>query len=143
MKDIRPFSLENSGEDRPKMFLPSQKKIRYGHQNMHHHYQGIVFRQSEKFITAVKLGRGMLQDEGCPTTTVLDLPVNEEKEEEDDPEEDYLDEEEEEEEDPIQLEQDQCVTKKVNGARRAPFNLKVRFLSEEFLIKRAIVGNFL
>ena len=125
------------------MFLPSQKKIRYCYHNMHHHYQGFVFRQSEEFITAVKLGRGMIQDGSCPTTTVLDLPVNEEKEEEDDPEEGYLNDEEKEEKDPIQLEQDPGVRKKVNGARRAPFNLRVRFLYEKYLIKGATVGSFL
>ena len=83
----------------------------------------MLFRHSEQLITAIKLGREMLEDEGRPPRRVLDLPVNEEKEGEDD-----LDEEEEEH--PIQ-EGDQGVPEKVNGARKGPFNLKVRFLSKE------------
>ena len=89
-----------------------------------------MFRNSEQFKTAVKLGREMLEEvEGRPQRMVLDLPVNEEKEGEDDPgEEDHLD--EEEEEDPIQ-EGDQGVVENVNAARKGPFNLKVRPLSKE------------
>ena len=80
-------------------------------------YQGI-FRHSEQFMTAIKLGREMLEGEGRPPRIVLDLPANEEKEGGDHPEED---------EDPIQ-ERDQG---KVNGARKGSFNLKVGFLLKE------------
>ena len=94
-----------------------------GHYNS---YQGIAFRQSKQFTTAIKLGREMLEIDG---RMVLDLPVNEEEDGgEDDPGEDHPD--EEEEEPPIQ-ERDQGVQEKVNGARKAPFNFKVRLLSKE------------
>ena len=119
-KNIRPFSLENSGEDRPKMFLPNQKK-RYsihGHCDSCSHYQGI-FRNSEQFITAIKLGREMLEDEGRPPT-VLDIPLGEGMGE-DDPVE--------EKEHPIQ-ERDKGGLEEVNGAKKGPFNLKVMCLSK-------------
>ena len=91
-----------------------------------------MFRNSEQFKTAVKLGREMLEEvEGRPQRMVLDLPVNEEKEGKDDPgEEDHLD--EKEEEDPIQ-EGDQGVVENVNAARKGPFNLKVRPVSKEYI----------
>ena len=122
-KNIRPFSLENSGDDRPKMFLPTGK-IRHVclcttlvTSNSSEHY----FRNSEQFKTAVKLGREMLLEvEGRPQRIVLDLPVNEGKEGEDDPGE----EDEDKEEDPIQ-EQDQGVPDKLDVARKGHFNLKV------------------
>ena len=75
-KNLRPFLLENSGEDRPKIFIPSSK-IRHEQCALHTfdiatasvfpHNERVSFllRNSFQYKTAIKLGRDLLEKEGC------------------------------------------------------------------------------
>jgi len=57
-KNLRPFSLENSGEERPKTFIPSTKT-----------------RNSFQYKAAVRLGRQMLENKAtCRKEMVFDSP---------------------------------------------------------------------
>ena len=76
-KNLRPFLLENSGEDRPKIFIPSSK-IRHAQCALrpfdivvaasvfpHNERVSFLLRNSFQYKTAIKLGRDLLEKEGC------------------------------------------------------------------------------
>ena len=73
---MRPFLLENSGEDRPQIFIPSSK-IRHeqcplrtfdiisASQCSFIFKESSLLRNSFQYKTAIKLGRSLLEKEGC------------------------------------------------------------------------------